>query len=148
MSRLSGSSFDVEIMGTFIHVETATVSIDDGTQVAKERGIPNGHIDGEVGADVEYELSTKNFNLLIDAARKSGSWRGMKPHDALFYANNGDEEMKVELDAVKLLLSDVLNVDSKGGELTKHKVKGFVTGSDFVKINGVPYLSDYDIRNF
>lgn len=147
MGRLSGSNFDIELFDTMIHVETASVTIDDGVTVTKTKGVPDGFVDGEVGADVEYEFDTKNFNLLIDAARSAGSFQELPAHDALFYGNSGDEEIKVELDSVKLKVSDLLNVDSKGGDKLKHKVSGFVTGSDFVKVNGVRYLSKLRTQN-
>ncbi|HHR4158445.1 TPA: phage protein [Salmonella enterica] len=41
----------------------------------------------------------------------------------------------------------MLDIDSKGGEKTIHKVKLIVTSSDFVHINGVPYLSQTDTRD-
>ncbi|OXS14006.1 phage tail protein [Zobellella denitrificans] len=145
--RLSGMSFDVEIMGYLIHVEKATLSITDNSAVAQTRGIPDGHVDGDVTADVEYELDTKNFNRLGQAARRNGSWRGIPPHDVLFYANTGDEEMKVEAMGVKLQISDLLDIDGKGGSKKIHKLKGFVTSPDFVRINGVPYLSRDDTRH-
>jgi hypothetical protein len=71
----------------------------------------------------------------------------MKPDDVLFYADTGDEQMKVEAFGVKLQISDLLDVDPKGGSKGVHKIKGFVTSPDFVHINGVPYLSQEDTRH-
>ncbi len=51
----------------------------------------------------------------------------MKPEDVLFYADNGDETMKVEVFGVKLQISDLLDLDPKGGSKTSHKIKGSVT---------------------
>ena len=42
---------------------------------------------------------------------------------------------------------DVLNIDPKGGAKSTKKLKYFVTSPDFVRINGVPYLSDEDTRD-
>ncbi|WP_445399948.1 DUF2597 family protein [Zobellella sp. An-6] len=145
--RISGQSFDVEILGTMVHVEKATLSITDNSAVAQSRGIPDGFVDGDVTADVEYELDTKNFNQLGEAARRAGSWRGIEPHDALFYANTGNEELRVEAFGIKLQISDLLDIDGKGGAKKIHKLKGFVTSPDFVRINGVPYLSGDDTRH-
>ncbi|MDR7019596.1 phage protein [Aeromonas salmonicida] len=145
--RISGQSFDTTLMGTMVHIEKASLSITDNSAVAQTRGIPDGYVDGDVAAELEFELDAKNFTLLGDAAKRAGSWRGMKPDDVLFYADTGDETMKVEAFGVKLLLSDLLDVDPKGGSKGVHKVKGFVTSPDFVHINGVPYLSDDDTRH-
>ncbi|MCF5758987.1 DUF2597 family protein [Aeromonas veronii] len=145
--RISGQSFDTELMGAMVHVEKASLSITDNSAVAQTRGIPDGYVDGDVSAECEFELDSKNFTLLSDAAKRAGSWRGMKPDDVLFYADTGDEKMKVEAFGVKLQISDLLDVDPKGGSKGVHKVKGFVTSPDFVHINGVPYLSDDDTRH-
>lgn len=145
--RISGMNFDVEILGVMLHVEKATLTINDSTAVTQTRGITDGYVDGDVTADVEYELDTKNFNLLSDAARRAGSWRGIAPHDALFYANTGGEEFRIEAFGVKLQISDLLDIDGKGGAKNVHKIKGFVTDPEFVRINGVPYLSADDTRH-
>ncbi|WP_421179367.1 phage protein [Aeromonas enteropelogenes] len=145
--RISGQSFDATLMGIMVHVEKASLSITDSSAVAQTRGIPDGYVDGEVSAECEFELDAKNFKLLSDAAKRSGSWRGMKPDDVLFYADTGDETMKVEAFGVKLQIADLLDIDPKGGSKGVHKLKGIVTSPDFVHINGVPYLSDDDTRH-
>lgn len=145
--RLSGMNFDIDIFGTVIHVEKASVSISDDSAVATSRGVPDGHVDGAVSADLEYELDTKNFKLLGKVARNAGSWRGIKTHDCLFYGNAGGEELTIEVFGVKLLLESILDVDPSSSDKTKHKVKGLVTSPDFIKIDGVPYLSRDDVRD-
>lgn len=145
--RISGASFDTTLMGAMVHVEKATCTITDNSAPVQTRGVPDGYVDGDVGAELEFELDTKNFNLLIDAARAAGSFRGMEPDDVLFYASNGREQFKVEAFGVKLLASDLLDMDPKGGSKATHKVKGFVTSPDFIHLNGVPYLSADDTRH-
>lgn len=145
--RISGQSFDTTLMGTMVHIEKASLSITDNSAVAQTRGIPDGYVDGDVAAELEFELDAKNFKLLCESAKSQGSWRGMKPDDVLFYADTGDETMKVEAFGVKLTLSDLLDVDPKGGSKGVHKIKGFVTSPDFVHINGMPYLSADDTRH-
>lgn len=145
--RFSGINFDITLMGTMVHVEKASLSITDNSAVATTRGVPDGFVDGEVAAELEFELDTKNFKLLGSAAKRAGSWRGMKPDDVLFYANTGSEETKIEAFGVKLSVSDLLDVDPKGGNKSVHKVKGVVTSPDFVHIDGVPYLSKEDTRH-
>ncbi|AUZ76666.1 phage protein [Aeromonas encheleia] len=145
--RISGQSFDTTLMGTMVHIEKASLSITDNSAVAQTRGIPDGYIDGDVAAELEFELDAKNFKMLCESAKRQGSWRGMKPDDVLFYADTGDETMKVEAFGVKLVISDLLDIDPKGGSKGVHKIKGFVTSPDFVHINGMPYLSDDDTRH-
>ena len=145
--RISGASFDTTLLGAMVHVEKASLSITDNSAVAQTRGIPDGYVDGDVAAELEFELDAKNFKLLCDSAKNQGSWRGMAPDDVLFYADTGDETMKVEAFGVKLQISDLLDVDPKGGSKGVHKIKGFVTSPDFVHINGVPYLSQEDTRH-
>ena len=145
--RISGQAFDTTLMGTMVHIEKASLSITDNSTVALTRGIPDGYVPGDVAAELEFELDAKNFTLLCDSAKSQGSWRGMEPDDVLFYADTGSETMKVEAFGVKLLISDLLDVDPKGGSKGVHKIKGFVTSPDFVHLNGMPYLSDDDTRH-
>ncbi|MCG7499371.1 DUF2597 family protein [Vibrio sp. Of7-15] len=145
--RISGLSFDVDIHGTLIHVEKASVSISDESTAAQTRGVPDGYTDGAVSADVEYELDTKNFKLLGEAAKKAGSWRAIDPHDCLFYANTGKDELEIEVFGVKLLIDSLLDLDPSSTDKSKHKIKGIVTSPSFIEIDGVPYLSKQDTRN-
>jgi hypothetical protein len=145
--RFSGINFDTTLMGAMVHVEKASLSITDNSAVAQTRGIPDGFVDGDVSAECEFELDTKNLKQLIAAAKRAGSWRGMEPDDVLFYASTGSEEIKVEAFGVKLNVADLLDIDPKGGSKTVHKVKGFVTSPDFVHLDGVPYLSKDDTRH-
>lgn len=145
--RLSGMNFDIDIFGTLIHVEKASVSISDDSAVSTTRGVPDGYTDGAVSADLEYELDTKNFKLLGQAAKRAGSWRSIKTHDCMFYGNAGGEELTIEVFGVKLLLESILDVDPSSSDKTKHKVKGLVTSPDFIHIDGVPYLSKEDTRD-
>lgn len=145
--RISGMSFDVMIMDTMIHVEKATLTITDNTALATSRGVPDGFVDGDVSAEIELELDTKNFLLLGDAAKSAGSWRAIELFDALFYAKAGDEELGVQAFGCKLTLSDLLDIDGKGASKLSHKIKCLVTSPDFVHINGYPYLSSDDTRD-
>ncbi|MGL7939292.1 DUF2597 family protein, partial [Salmonella sp. NW740] len=82
----------------------------------------------------------KVLQVLTAKARAAGSWRGIEPLDFLFYAKAGSEEVKVETFGNKLQLSNLLDIDPKGGSVSTHKIKYFVTSPKFVNINGVPYL--------
>ena len=141
--RISGKNFDVRIGDLTITVSKATLTIDDKTGVAKDGGIPNGHVDGEVEGSGDMELDALGMSLLTESARAAGSWRGIEPFDMLFYAKTADqEEMKVEAFGCKLLIDSLLDVDRKGGEKHISKIKFLVTSPDFIHINGVPYLRE------
>ncbi len=146
MARIGGKNFDVNLGDLLVHVESCTLDITDNTAVAQTRGVPNGHVDGDVSASGEMEFDTSNFNLLIEAARSAGSFRQLEPFDAVFFAKAGEEELKIEAFGCKLKVSSLLNIDPKGGEKTKHKVPFDVTSPDFVRINGVPYLDAAEIE--
>ncbi|WP_375750945.1 phage protein [Vibrio sp. HN007] len=145
-ARFSGMNFDVNIHGVMVHVESASATITDESEVAKSRGVPDGHTPGAVSCEVEYELDLNNFRKVQQVARNAGSWRDVKAHDSMFYANNGVDEDKIEVFGVKLTLEELLSIDPSSSDKTKRKIKGFVTSPHFVKINGIPYLSADDTR--
>ena len=138
--RISGQSFDTNMDGELIHVEKISLDITDNTAAASTRGVPDGFTAGDVAGEGEIELSSKTFQQLSAKAKAAGSWRGIDVVDFLFYAKVGSEEVKVEAFGCKLIISNILDIDPKGGALTTHKVKYFVTSPKFVNINGVPYL--------
>ena len=146
MSRIGGKNFDINLGDLQIHVESCTLDITDNTAVAQSRGVPNGHVDGDVSCSGEFEFDTSNFNLLIEAARTAGSFRQLEPFDSVFFAKAGDEELRIEAFGCKLKVSSLLSVDPKGGEKSKHKVPFDVTSPDFIRVNGVPYLASAEIE--
>lgn len=145
--RIGGRDFDVMLGDLMIHVENMTASIDDSSAVSKTKGTPNGDVDGEVGCSGELELDTQNFNLVIEVARKAKSFKRLKPFDIVTVAEGDDDKFKLEMFGCKLRISDLLSIDSKGGEKAKHKIPFDVTDPDFVRINGVPYLDSDMIKN-
>ena len=146
MARISGINFDVNLGDLQVHVEKATLDITDNSTVAQSKGVPNGHVDGDVAAADELELDTTNFNLLIEQAKSAGSFRELEPFDIVFFAKAGDEELRIEAFGCKVRISSLLSLDQKGGEKNKHKIPFDVTSPDFIKINGVPYLSAAEIE--
>ncbi len=146
MARIGGKNFDVNLGDLLVHVESCTLDITDNTAVAQDKGVPNGHVDGDVSASGEMEVDTANFNLLIEAAKRAGSFRQLEPFDSVFFAKAGEEELRVEAFGCKLKVSSLLNIDPKGGEKSKHKVPFDVTSPDFIRINGVPYLAAEEIE--
>ncbi|TOY93204.1 phage protein [Vibrio fluvialis] len=145
-ARFSGRSFDTTLFGEFVHVKSATATINDESEAAYTRGVTDGYTDGKVGCDVELELDLKQFQKVHKAAKAVGSYRGIEPDDVMFYADNGVDEDKVELFGVKFVLADIIGIDPESQDKSTRKLKGFVTSPLFVKINGVPYLSKDDTR--
>jgi hypothetical protein len=139
--------FDITLGTELIHVKTITLDVTDNTAAAQTRGVPDGHVSGDVAGEGEMELDTKNFKKIGAVARTAGSYRGMPITDILWYANTGDEELKVEAFGCKLIVTSPLSFDPKGGETASHKVKYLVTSPDFVHIDGVPILSENDVRD-
>ncbi|MGE8308522.1 MAG: phage protein [Pseudomonas protegens] len=146
MSRIGGKNFDIALGDLQVHVESCTLDITDNTAVAQSRGVPDGHVDGDVAASGEFEFDSNNFNLLIEAARTAGSFRQLDPFDVVFFAQAGQEELRIEAFGCKLKVSSLLSVDPKGAEKTKHKVQFNVTSPDFIRVNGVPYLAAAEIE--
>ncbi|WP_319780801.1 DUF2597 family protein [Maridesulfovibrio sp.] len=142
--RLSGKNFDVSLGDISLHVEKATVSIEDNSATVKDRGVPNGWVDGDVGASGELEVDAQNLNLITEAASSAGSFRELEEFDILFFAKAGNDEMKVEAFGCKLKIESLLDIDSKGGEKHISKIPFEITSPDFIRINGVPYLSEAD----
>ena len=145
--RLSGKSIDVNIGDILVHVESMSASIEDGRTVVKDRGVPNGYVDGDVGCSGEIELDWDNFLLLLEEARRYGSWKAMPPFDIVTYGNTGRTEAKIEMFECLTKLSDLLDIDPSGGEKSKVKLPFEVTGKDFVRINGLSYLADEETED-
>ncbi|WP_252092477.1 phage protein [Pseudomonas sp. MWU13-3659] len=146
MAKISGMNFDISVGDLKVHVETSTLDITDNSAVAQTKGVPDGWVAGDVAASGELEVDTSNFNLIIEAAGKAGSFRQLETFDLLFYAKTPTDEMRVEAFGCRFKISSLLNIDAKGGEKTKHKLPFDVTSPDFVHINGVPYLSSDEIE--
>lgn len=139
--RISGKDFDVTVGDLAIHVDKATLSITDNTAVAKDRGVPNGWVSGDVEASGELELDALDLKTMSEAAKAAGSWRALEPFDLVFFARTlTGEEMKVEAFSCKIKVDSLLDFDGSGGEKHTTKIPFDVTSPDFVRINGVPYL--------
>ena len=143
--RISGKDFYITVMDSImIYVESATVSITDNRTVAKTRGVPDGHVDGDVEATVELELDSFNFDIFSQAAAAAGGWRDIEPFDVLFYAEGDGVKKSVEAFGCLPNITDLLNIDPNGKEKNKHKLECPVTSKDFIRIDGIPYLSPQD----
>ena len=143
--RISGKNFDINLGDLLVHVSKATLEITDNTAVAKDNGVPNGWVDGDVEASGELELDATALKLVTEAAGSAGSFRQLEAFDILFFASTADgDEMKVQAFGCKLKISSLLDIDKKGGEKVFAKIPFDVTSPDFIRINGVPYLSKAD----
>lgn len=148
MNRISGKSFDINIGDHLTHVDKATLSITDNSTVAKDRGVPNGRLMGDVEASGEIEVDATGLNIIMEAAKSAGSFRELEPFDCLFYANSGSkEEMKVEAFGCAFKIDALLDIDRKGGEKHMTKLPFDVTSPDFIRINGVPYLAASETKD-
>ena len=73
MQRISGKNFDISIGDLAITVNKTTLTIEDKTEVAKDGGVPNGFVDGEVSASGDLELDALAMSILGEAAKSAGS---------------------------------------------------------------------------
>lgn len=145
--RLSGMNFNVNLGDIMIHVDTATLAITDNSAVSLTSGVPDGYVDGDVSASGELNVNASQFALISAAAKSAGAWRAMQTFDIMFYGKTAKDEVKVEAFGCRIKLSDILDVDKKGGQATLFKIPFDVTSPDFVHIDGVPYLRPEEIEN-
>jgi hypothetical protein len=145
--RLSGMNLNVNVGDLMVHVDTASLNITDNSAVSQTSGVPDGFVDGDVAASGELNVNASNFNLISEAAKAAGSWRAMETFDILFYGKTSKDEIKVEAFGCRIKLSDILDIDKKGGSASMFKIPFDVTSPDFVHINGVPYLRSDEIEN-
>lgn len=145
--RLSGMNFKVTMGDIMVQVDTATLTITDNSAVSQTGGVPDGFVDGDVAASGELNVNASQFDLILQQARSSGSWRAMETFDIMFYGKTGKDEMKVEAFGCRIKLSDLLDIDKKGGQASLFKLPFDVTSPDFVHIGGVPYLRPEEIAD-
>lgn len=145
VKRISGKDFDVNIGDFLVPVKTATLTITDNRAVAMDNGVPNGYTDGDVSANGEIEVDIPAFQLILDAAKNTGSFKQLPPFDNVFNATVPEQEMRVEAFGCLLKVSDLLNIDPSSTDKSTVKLPFDVTSKDFVRINGVPYLASDEI---
>jgi hypothetical protein len=145
--RLSGMNFNVNMGDLMVQVDTASLTITDNSAVSQTGGVPDGSVDGDVSASGELSVNASNFKLISAAAKAAGAWRAMPNFDMMFYGKTSQDEMKVEAFGCRIKLSDILDIDKKGGSASVFKIPFDVTSPDFVHIDGVPYLRPDEIEN-
>lgn len=148
MSRehISGQSFEFYLSGMPIRAESVSLSISDNTTYATTHGVPDGWVSGDVSAEGEVTLDMRNFQKFAAVAAGAGSYRAISPTDLVFFASRAGVRSKIEVFGAKFVLTDLLDIDPNGGSKSTHKIKFFVTCKNFVRINGIPYLSEEDTK--
>jgi hypothetical protein len=139
--HLSGRDFNVMIGNFLVHVENINLTITDNKQAVQTDGIPSGYVSGDISAKGDLEVDLKNFKLINQSAQAAGSWEDLPTFDIIVMGSNTSSEEKIEAFGCLFKISDLLGVDKKGGEKSKRKIEFEVTSPDFIKIDGVPYLS-------
>ncbi|WP_299945922.1 phage protein [uncultured Microbulbifer sp.] len=145
MSKLSGRDIDVTIGSYRVNIDEASLTIEDATAATKNRGVPDGFIEGEVSATGEMKFNSGELATILDAAKEAGSFRDLPTFDLVFNAESTDEKLNIEAFDCKLRISDLLSA-SQNNERLMHTVTFEVTGREFVKVNGVPYLRQAEIE--
>jgi hypothetical protein len=140
MDRISGLSFDTSIGNLDMHVDKFSLDITDDTAVAFKNGRPDGSLRGKVSASGSITMDRAEMKKLTAAARAAGSFQNLPPFDINSFAQAGEEELKVEAFGCKLKLGKILDIDKESSDKTTFDVPFDVTDSDFVKIDGVPYI--------
>lgn len=143
MPQFSGLELDVSLDSRDITANKVTISITDNSKAATSRGVPDGELPGSVEATLTLELDSYNFNLVLEDAKKAGSIRGMAPFDFQGYMKKAgiNLELKIEAFGCKIKITDLLDADTSSEDGLIHKIECPVTSSDFIKVNGTPYLS-------
>lgn len=140
MGHFSGQNIDLLMGDLRTRFDEVTLSIEDGRSVAETSGIPDGPLGGKYAASGDVTISTKVLNKLIALAKSAGSFTKLPLFDFVMNADDGDDAFKIEAFGCMIKISDLLNAKSEGGEKLTHKLPYLVTSSDFVHINGVPYI--------
>jgi len=144
---LGGKDFDVFIGSSMVHVIVAQVKITDGRKPKTVRGVPKGYIDGPVSAEVTLKLDHENWLIVQSQAEKAGSWKGIEPFDVAFNAEVSAGKKNIEAFGCLPQLEDLLDLKAEGGDEDVTSIKCPVTSPDFIKINGVPYLTADEVRD-
>ncbi|BFM50556.1 phage protein [Marinomonas sp. THO17] len=140
MQHITGLDVDVMFGTQLINVKQFTVNIEDGSKPVSTRGVTHGWVRGAVTASGEMTLDTDNFKLILDEAKKAGSFQALGTTDISGVGRTADREFEVKIYGCKLRINKLLEVGGEGGEKLEHTIPFDVTDSRFVEINGVPYL--------
>ena len=146
--HVSGADFDFSLGGLIVKAQEYTLNIDDGVAVTTNCGIPDGYVNGTTAGSGEIKLDTENFNLVLGVAKEAGSFQALEPIDIDAIGKTVNQELKVQAFGCKMKLTDILNINSDGGEKLMHTIPYDVTDPRFVVLNGVPYLDKSRTEKF
>ncbi len=142
--RFNGLSFDIDLGDFSVHVKKFSLEITDNSAIAKRNGKPSGYVLGDCEASGEIVVFRDGLKAFTAAAKEAGSFQEMATFDINSYAKVGDDELKIEAFDCKIKLSSLLDIDETSTDETEFSLPYDVTGSDFVKIDGVPYAPTDD----
>ena len=145
--RLTGLDIDVMIGDYLVHFEEISITIDDSSTTSKSKGRANGYVRGMVSASGDITVDTANFNVIVQAAQSAGSFSQLEPFDVVFAGETTADSLKIEAFDCLLKISDLLSASVTSEDKLTHKLTYDVTGKEFVRINGVPYLNDDNIES-
>lgn len=141
-ARITGRNINLFIGGYPVMFKNASLGIEDGSEVAMTAGMPDGHVEGDKKASGEIEMDYKYFKVIAGLAKASGSYSEIEPLDLDFPAATTGEAFHAKAFGCKFTLSDIINADKNGKTVGTIKLPYFVSSSDFVDIDGVPYASN------
>lgn len=148
MPQFSGLELDVSLGSRDITAKKVTLSITDNSRAATSRGMPDGDLPGSVEATLTLEVDSYNLGIVIEMAKSAGSFRGIEPFDFIGSMKKASGmALKVEVFGCKPKLTDILDADTDSDDGLTHKIECSVTSSDFVRIDGVPYLKPSETKH-
>lgn len=138
--HISGMDVNLSVGTALINAKQFTLNIEDGVKATSTRGIPDGFVGGAVTASGEITIDTENLNLIIEEARKVGSFQQLDTFDLIGLGKTVNQTLKTAAYGCKLSVSKLMDASGDGGDKLEHTIPYVVTDSRFVEINGVPYL--------
>lgn len=138
---IQGQAFDTDMSGTAFHFNNIKIDITDNSTVGMKNGRPKGRLRGDVAATVKIKADLDDVDRLLEIAREAGSFQAMDPFDVTTYAKVGSREKKIEAFGVSLKIASLLDAQDNSSDESFVEIEGDVTSEDFLKIDGVPYIT-------
>lgn len=134
---------DASVMVTF---DKVSLKIEDSSGEAMSKGRPNGNLNGAAKAGGDIVMTTPELKKILAVARTRGSFRNLPVFDMIINADNAEDgSFKVEAFGIKFKIADLIDADANSESQMMHTLGYYVTGKEFVNIDGVPYLPVEDI---
>ncbi len=139
-AHISGADADILIGTQLVNANQITLDIEDGTKATSTRGVPDGYVRGQTKSKGELKVDTVNFKLILEEAKKAGSWQQMEPVDITVNGKTINQSINYTAYGCKLNLSNALDAAGDGEDKLEHSIPFVVTDPRFVEIDGVPYI--------